>query len=139
VCVIDLAPAVPRVWPGPPWVRRSHDEPGPAGAAARFVTSEKTAWDLTPWRTEEARTVTNLIVLEPGGGEKPRWTPLDHAAAVNLLAGHAVWLGHPGERVRQLFGPVVTAAGRIPMATLRLPRDPRWVDQLVRVLDDETG
>jgi hypothetical protein len=136
VCVVDLGgPEAPLVWPGPPWVRRRHHEPGPIGASQKFTTSEKTAWDLTPWQAGTPVPVAGAVIMEAPGGDAPLWTSADRAAAIGLLAAHAVWLGDQESRGRHLFGRVVATAGRIPVATLRLPRAAAWIDQLVEAVE----
>jgi hypothetical protein len=140
VCVVDLGgPGAPRVWPGPPWVRRHHGEAGPAGATKMFTTSEKTAWDLTPWQARGALPVVGAVIMQPPAGDAPQWTPTDRATAIGLLAGHAVWLGDQETRGRHLFERVVAAAARIPVATLQMPRGADWLDHLVETVEKEAA
>lgn len=133
VCVIDLTGPVPLVWPGPPWVRRLHGEPGPARAPVLFESSEKTAWDLSPYRDAPGPVpVTSLIVLDPPvTGGTPRRRTLAPGEAIGALAPHAVWLGDQDQTGRRLFGPVADAAARIPVSGLRLPVAEDWVEMLI--------
>jgi hypothetical protein len=133
-CVLDLRVNPPRVWPGPPWVRRAHGLEGPPGAQVRFTTPDKTAWDIAPWQAHEPVPVSELVFMEPPGGEEVSATAVGEVDAVPLLARHAVWLGHPDERGRRLFGPAVDVAGQIPARRLRLPVSPSWLDRLPDVL-----
>lgn len=137
VCVIDLSGPEPLVWPGPPWVRRMHGEPGPRGSKAMFESSEKTAWDLGPFRVAPAPApVAGIFLLDaPSTGAQTERTALGRGEAVGALAPHAVWLGDGRETGRRLFGPVTVVASRVPVSVLRLPRRRDWVDLLVRLLD----
>lgn len=135
VCVVDLTGLEPRVWPGPPWVRVRHDEAGPAGMDPVFRTSEKTAWGLGARQPDGAVPVGVVLSLEPPGGEETHLSSLSPPAAIEAVAGHAVWLGEHEQRARHLFGPVAAVASRVPVVRLRLPHDPDWVDQLTALLD----
>lgn len=138
VCVMDFAEKQPRVWPGPPWIRRLHGEAGPAGAPVLFETSEKTAWDLAPFRDAPGPVpVVSVVVLGaalPGGD--PSLRTLTSGEAIGALAPHAVWLGDRELTGRRLFGPVADAATRIPVSALRLPIRDDWVDLLVSLIDE---
>lgn len=136
VCVIDLAGPEPLVWPGPPWVRRRHGEGGPKGAAVLFESTEKTAWDVGPFRGAIGPTpVSSLILLEPPVARSdPERTVLQSGEAIAALAPHAVWLGDQGELGRWLFGPIAEAASRIRVSKLRLPVRDDWVDLLVPLI-----
>jgi hypothetical protein len=137
VCVIDLSGAGPVVWPGPPWIRRRHGEPGPRGAPVLFRTSEKTAWDVGPFRDAPGpTTLAGLVLLtQPVAGARPELTALRRAEAIGALAPHAVWLGDARDAARRLFGPVAEVAARTPVSALRLPVRDDWVDVLVALLD----
>lgn len=137
VCVVDLASTIPTVWPGPPWVRLRTGERGPTGGEALFSTGDKTAWDLSPWRSAQPARVGAIVAVDPPGGAVPRWEPLERSAALAELATHGIWLGPPAERGRRLFPAVASAATRLAVARLRVPRDLAWRDQLVGVLDEE--
>lgn len=138
VCVIDLAGPVPLVWPGPPWVRRRHGESGPTGASVLFESSEKTAWDLSPFRDAPGPApVTSLLVLEPPLDDgDPRRRTLTSGEAIGAIAPHAVWLGDRDQSGRRLFAPVADAAARLPVSRLQLPVRDDWVDLLVSTLDE---
>lgn len=137
VCVVDLSGPDPVVWPGPPWVRRRHGEPGPRGAPVLFETSEKTAWDVGGFRNAPGPTpVGALVLLEPPGpGVSPTRTALEPGRAIGALAPHAVWLGDSREAGRRLFAPVAEVAARVPVSALRLPVSDDWLDMAVGLLE----
>ena len=139
VCVVGLEELTPTIWPGPPWVRLSHDEPGPASAEESFRTSEKTAWDLRPWAANAPAHLERLIVLQEPGGSEVCLERLARAEAIREMARHLVWLGRPEERSRRLFKPLVQLATRLEVSRLRLPADPHWVHRLVAAIDGEIG
>ncbi|HET7523961.1 MAG TPA: hypothetical protein VFJ79_07450 [Acidimicrobiales bacterium] len=136
VCVVDLSGREPVVWPGPPWVRRHHGEPGPRGSRALFESSEKTAWDVTPFREATGPVPVGGLVLlgRPVPGALPVRVGISRGEAIGALAPHAVWLGDSHEAGRRLFAPVAEAAARIPASELRLPVAENWVDLLVPLL-----
>lgn len=136
VCVLDLSGRDPLVWPGPPWVRRQHGEPGPRGSRVLFESSEKTAWDVAPFREATGPVpVAGLVLLaRPLPGARPERVAIRPGEAIGALAPHAVWLGDSGEAGRRLFAPVAEAAGRIPVSELRLPVAEDWIDLLVALL-----
>jgi hypothetical protein len=135
VCAVDLRGDVPVAWPGPPWVRRAHGEPGPSGAGQRFDGADKTAWDIAPWQEGGAVPVEQVVFLGPPGGDEPERRPLSAPEAVRELAGHTAWLRDPADGPQELFGLAVAFAGQVSTARLRLPRDPAWLDRLRAVLD----
>ena len=136
VCVVDLSGPEPLVWPGPPWVRRHHGEPGPRGSQVLFESSEKTAWDVAPFRDATGPVpVAGLVLLgRPTPGARPERVAVRRGEAIGALAPHAVWLGDSLEAGRRLFAPVAEAAARIPVSELRLPVADDWIDLLVALL-----
>lgn len=136
VCVVDMSGQEPLVWPGPPWVRRHHGEPGPRGSVVLFESSEKTAWDVSAFREAAGPVpVLGLVLLRhPVPGARPERAAISRGEAIAALAPHAVWLGDSGEAGRRLFAPVAEAAARIPVSELRLPLTDDWVDLLVPLL-----
>ena len=136
VCVVDLSGSEPLVWPGPPWLRRHHGEPGPRGSRVLFESSEKTAWDVAPFRHAMGPVPVAALVLlgRPLPGARPERVALRRGDAIGALAPHAVWLGDSGEASRRLFAPVAEAAARIPVSELRLPLAENWLDLLVPLL-----
>jgi len=134
VCGIDMRDGVPRVWPGPPWVRRAHGEAGPLGSVPRFQTPDKTAWDIASAQAGGSLPVTGLVFLEPPGGDQPEWEPVPQADVVRVLARHAAWLRDPAEAPRSLFPLAMRLAAAVRVARLRLPRSTTWLDDLPAVL-----
>ena len=134
VCAVDLRGDAAVAWPGPPWVRKAHGEPGPAGAALRFDTPDKAAWDLAPSHAAGPVAVSRLVILDPAGGDAPRWEQLSPAQAVRDLAQHAAWLRDPTEAPRHLFGLALALTKRVPVAHLRFPRNPAWLDDVPELL-----
>jgi hypothetical protein len=134
VCAVDLRSATPVVWPGPPWVRRSHGEAGPKGADVRFETPDKTAWDIARVQHDAPVPMTRLVFLDPPGGDAPRWQTLSQPEAIKALATHAVWLRDPEEAGRELFGLSATVTSHVTAARLRLPRRTSWLEELPAVL-----
>lgn len=134
VCVLQSEESGVRVWPGPPWVRIRHDEPGPAGTDPVFRTREKTAWALGPHQPHGPVPLSGIVLLEAPGGDEARVSFVSAPGAIGALAEHAVWLGDQGQRARRLFGPVASLAARIPVVRVRLPRDPGWVGQLTALV-----
>ena len=136
VCVLDLAGPLPVVWPGPPWVRRLHGEPGPRGSTVLFESSEKTAWDLGGFRHAPGPTPVRevLIVQPPEAGVVASRTRLHPGDAIRAVAAHAVWLGDARESGRHLFGGVAEVAARIPVSAVRMPRSDTWTESLLRLV-----
>jgi hypothetical protein len=129
LCTIDLRePQRPRVWPGPPWVRVAHGEPGPRGASVAFESADKTAWDLTGAHARGPVDLARVVLLEPPGGDEPTIDAMAHADALGALARHAVWLQDADERGRRLFEPVAKVAATVPAVRVRLPRRDGWRD-----------
>jgi hypothetical protein len=134
VCAIDGRGGAPVAWPGPPWVRRAYDEPGPVGAALRFETPDKAAWDLEPRQPAGPVFVGRLVFLDPPGGDTPQWMPLSQPEAVRDLARHAAWIGDPAEAPGRLFRLAFALTRRVRCDHLRLPRSSSWLDGLPDVL-----
>ncbi|HVV38243.1 MAG TPA: hypothetical protein VHC63_16665 [Acidimicrobiales bacterium] len=134
LCVIDLRPARPQVWPGPPWVRVHHGEPGPVGVDQAFTSADKDAWDVSATHATAPTAVARVVLLDAPGGESPVIEPLPHADALRVLARHAVWLHEPADRGRHLFGPVAKVASSVPAVRVRLPRRAGWRDGVAAVL-----
>ena len=130
VCTIDLRDGRPRVWPGPPWVRVAHGEPGPRNGARAFESEDKTAWDVSSAHAEGPVDLTRVVLLEAPGGDAPEMDGLRRADALRALARHAVWLQDPDDRGRQLFDPVARLVGKVPAVRLRLPRREGWRDDV---------
>jgi hypothetical protein len=139
VCAIDVRGEVPMAWPGPPWVRRAYGEPGPVGAALRFDTPDKAAWDLEPSLVRGPVRVAHLVFLDPPGGDTPRWQPLGQPQAVRDLAAHAAWLRDPSEAPRHLFGLALGLTKRVPSSHLRIPHSPAWLDGVPDLLATRVG
>lgn len=134
LCAIDLRDERPRVWPGPPWVRRAHGEPGPRGSRARFSTAEKTAWDLEGRLTRRPVPVDRIVFLDPPAGDAPVVQSLGRADAIRELAPHAVWLGDGESGATRLFSAVVRVTAGVDAARLQLPRTSSWHEHVARVL-----
>lgn len=128
LCAVDLSGARPRVWPGPPWVRVAHGEPGPSGAPRAFDSDDKTAWDVSATQAADATDLTRVVLLEPPGGDTPVVEAMPRAEALRALARHAVWLEDPEDRGRQLFGAVAAVVAKVPTVRMRLPRRDEWRD-----------
>ena len=126
LCAIDLRDEVPRVWPGPPWVRRLRGEPGPAGATSRFETIDKVAWDIGPAQITAPVPVALLAVVSAGGGDAVVGA-VDRSAAPAVLADHVVWLGRSGEQGRSLFPRLLRLSARVPVVSLQVPRSATWL------------
>jgi hypothetical protein len=134
VCALDLRGATPMAWPGPPWVRRRRSEPGPDGATARFESPDKTAWDIAPVMAGAPTPVSTVVLLEPPGGDAPRWEPLSQPDAVRAIAQHAMWLRDPADAPERLFRLALQLTRRVECARLRLPRRERWLEDLPEIL-----
>jgi hypothetical protein len=139
LCVVDLRGPVPVVWPGPPWVRRRRDEPGPLGSPVRFHTYDKTAWDISARQVVGALPLACVLVLEPPDGAAPSLTPIARAEALRSLASGTVWLSDPAERETASFPAVARVSGVVPFASLQLPFSPSWLDGVPAFLADALG
>lgn len=127
LCAIDLRGDVPVVWPGPPWVRIGLAQPGPVGSQPVFDAVHKTGWDIGLAQTREPTAVTQLVLLEPPGGDAPSFEPVPGPTAIREFAHHAVWLGDAAERGPRLFGPTAELTAKVPTSRLRLPRSDSWL------------
>jgi hypothetical protein len=135
-CTIDLRDGQsPRVWPGPPWVRVAHGEPGPGDTGVAFESADKTAWDVAAAQATAPVELKRLVLLEPPGGDAVVLAALPRADALRALARHAVWLLDPTDRGRRLFDPVAKVVARVPTVRLRLPRRDEWRDALPDLLE----
>jgi hypothetical protein len=135
LCAIDLRdPQRPRVWPGPPWVRVAHGEPGPVGTEVAFSSADKAAWDLAAKHAAGPVEMQRLVLLEPPGGDATTRDVMSNADALRALARHAVWLLDPAERGRRLFDPVAKVASRVQSVRVRLPRRDGWRDSVPGLL-----
>jgi hypothetical protein len=135
VCTIDLRdPQHPRVWPGPPWVRVAHGEPGPAAATRAFESEDKTAWDTSAIHAAAPVDLARVVVLDAPGGGAPVIELLARAEALRAIARHAVWLQEPADRGRRLFPPVATVVAQVPVVRVRLPHDDAWRESIPDVV-----
>lgn len=134
LCAIDLRGAAPLVWPGPPWVRRVHGEPGPVGAAARFETADKTGWDMAPWQALTPVPLGAIVFLDAPGGQAPVCSAVARPARLGRLAGDVVWLHEPEARGPGLFDKVARLTAAVPAWQVRLPRDPSWLAPVPELL-----
>lgn|GEM_PF-3339025 len=139
VCAIDVRGDAPVAWPGPPWVRRAYGEPGPEGAALRFDTPDKAAWDLEPSLVRGPVPVAHLVFLDPPGGDAPQWEPLRQPEAARDLAAHAAWLRDPAEAPRHLFRLALALTRCVPSSHLRVPRSPSWLDDIPELIATRLG
>lgn len=136
LCVVDLRGPVPLVWPGPPWVRRRREEPGPLGSPVRFHTYDKTAWDIAARQVVGPLPLACVVALEAPDGAAPSLTAIPRAEALRRLASGTVWLGDPTEREAALFPAVARVSGAVPFASLQLPFSPSWLDGVPAFLAD---
>ena len=135
LCTIDLRDAHrPRVWPGPPWVRVAHGEPGPRDTATAFESADKTAWDVAARHAPGPVDLTRLVLLDPPGGDDPTRDAITRADALRALARHAVWLLDADARGRALFEPVAKVVAAVPAVRVRLPRRAEWRDAVPELL-----
>jgi hypothetical protein len=134
LCVLDLSGGRPVVWPGPPWVRRSHGLAGPAGAQPRFSSPDKIAWDIESALVNHPVPLGEIVFLEEPGDASVERQSLVSSEVVRRLAAHALWLGRSDEKGPRLFGPIVDVAGSAPATALRMPRRESWLDELPDVL-----
>jgi ABC-type cobalamin/Fe3+-siderophores transport system ATPase subunit len=132
LCVVDTHEARPRVWPGPPWVRR--DGEGPDQSRPRFHTAEKTAWDIAPWQVTEPVPIGRVVFLEPPGGDSITRFPVDRAASVASLARMTAWLSESSLRAAATFAPSVELAGAAQAQRLRFPVSDDWTTKAEEVL-----
>jgi hypothetical protein len=134
MCAVDVRPQAPAVWPGPPWVRRAHDDPGPPGAARRFRTPDKNAWDVSPWQVDEPLPIGRIVFLERAGGDEVVYEPLSATDALMQIARHAVWLREPEDRAAGTFPGCATLVRRVPAMRLRLPVSSSWLERAAALL-----
>jgi hypothetical protein len=127
---VDLRSGEPVVWPGPPWVRVSHTQPGPRGAPVRFHTPDKTGWDIGDCQPTSPTRLARLVFLDAPAGEEARLEPLDAPAVIPAMAKHAVWLGARGEDSTRLFPAVAELASRVPAVRATFPHRPSWLDDV---------
>ena len=125
VCSIDLRDdRRPRVWPGPPWLRRAGR--GPVGSVPRYELPDKTAWDISPVLADEPVTVGRVVFLEPAGGDEIVWSFLEPGRALAGLTSSSIRLSDPERRAQLTFGTTALVASRVPAARLRLPVSDDW-------------
>lgn len=134
LCALDRRGAPPMVWPGPPWVRVSHRQPGPLGAAMQFDSLDKTGWDIAATQPTAAQPVSRIILLGAPGGDAPELVPVPKSDAISALARHAVWLAEPEDRGRRMFGIVAALAASVPVWSLRMPLGKSWAANAVELL-----
>ncbi|MEY2418478.1 MAG: hypothetical protein QOG90_1158 [Actinomycetota bacterium] len=130
VVTIDLRGDKAQVWPGPPWVRVAHGEPGPRDMACAFESADKTAWDVSAVQATGPVELERVVLLEAPGGDAPALDAMSRADALRALARHAVWLQDPDDRGRELFGRVAKLLTKAPAVRLRLPRRDEWRDSV---------
>jgi hypothetical protein len=128
LCAIDLRGDTTCVWPGPPWVRVAHGEPGPRDGSITFESSDKVAWDVSGSQATEPTKLARIVLLDPPGGDVAETAVLTRPDALRALARHAVWLEDPDQRGRRLFEPVARVVSKVPVVRLRLPRRAEWRD-----------
>lgn len=136
MCAVDVRSQNPIVWPGPPWVRRAHDDPGPPGAIRRFCTPDKNAWDISPWQVHEPLPIGRIVFLEPAGGDEVVYEPLSAPDALMRIARHAVWLREPEDRAAGTFPGCAALVRSAPAMRLRLPLSPSWLERATSLLGD---
>lgn len=127
LCALDLRSSVPAVWPGPPWVRRRPDEPGPAGATVAFETADKVAWALGARQARSPATLAALARLEEPGGAGPEVHPVDTPAGLGLVGANALWFDDLERRAATQFGPAARVARAVPVWSVRFPRAAGWL------------
>lgn len=136
VCALDLRGEVPTAWPGPPWVRRLRDEPGPTGSTPRFETEDKIVWDTAPWQASTPTPLGVIVVLEGGSDRRLEPETVSRGEALSSLAAHSVWLGAPDERSRALFERVARVSAAVKVVRLSLPRSSSWLDDVPGFFED---
>jgi hypothetical protein len=134
VCAIDLREDRPRVWPGPPWLRRAGR--GPAGSRSLYELPDKNAWDISATQVEGPVPVATVVFLDPAGGEEIRWTPVDRGSAIAGLTASAIWLSEPEQRAQRTFPGTAVVASRVPAARLRLPVSEDWAERAEAMIRD---
>jgi hypothetical protein len=138
LCAIDLRGEVPTVWPGPPWVRVAHGEPGPRDAPRAFDSEDKTAWDVTALQADGPTEVARVVLLDAPGGDAPTLDALSTPDAIRALARHAVWLLEPEDRGRQLFALVARLVAKATAVRARFPRRVEWRDAVPALMASAT-
>ena len=113
-------------WPGPPWVRVAHGSPGPGGAAERFRTPDKVAWDLDGSRCDHPVPLTHLVLLDPPTALATSCRIAVADEVIGALARHTPWFEEPSRRGASLFASAVRVARAVPAVRLRLRRSPDW-------------
>jgi hypothetical protein len=138
LCAVEPHRDRPRVWPGPPWVRRAPGVDGPPGSRVRFEARDKTGWDLSARMAPAPAGVDALIFLEPPGGSTVEEVQLTATDAIGHLAHHAVWLGDPDARASSLFAACAHLARAVPAWSLRVPLNPDWAE-VVRAVESASS
>jgi hypothetical protein len=134
LCAVDQGDEHPRVWPGPPWLRRAPGAHGPSGSSVRFEALDKVGWDLSARMAAAPADLDAVVFLEPPGGSTIEHDRTPSADAVAHLAQHAVWLGDPDDRAPALFTSCARLSGAVPAWSLRVPWQPDWGD-VVRAVE----
>jgi hypothetical protein len=133
-CAIDFRTGTPMLWPGPPWVRLRVGQQGPVGSEPIFHAAHKTGWDLAARLTREPRAITQVVLLEPPGGDAPSLEQLPAPVAIRGLASHAVWLEEQEDRGSRLFAPTAELVSKVPTFRLQLPRSDSWLAEVPDLL-----
>lgn len=132
VGAVDPRGTAPAVWPGPPWVRR--DTAGPHDAGARFVTPDKTAWDIAPHQVDSLTPIGRVVFLQPAGGDAAQLRTVEPSDAIAMHMRTLLWLGEPSERVGATWGGAVRLANACETVVARFPRSADWLDGAVAAL-----
>lgn len=125
-CAISLVGDQALVWPGPPWVRVTHDEPGPTDATVIERGVDKTAWSIQDRHAEGPAVVRRIVLLEPPGGDEATDAVMSPGEAIGALARHGVWLGEPVQRRPTLFSLLSALVPRVVVSRMQLPRAADW-------------
>lgn len=134
-CAISIGDDRAIVWPGPPWVRVTHDEPGPAGATVVERGADKTAWSIADRLAVAPATIRRIVLLEAPGGDSVSESPVSPGDAIGALARHGVWLGDREQRGAALFESLTALVPRVEVTRLQIPRVDDWRDRLRNQLD----
>jgi hypothetical protein len=124
VALDTRVPGTVSAWPGPPWVRVTPGEPGPAGAPISFETADKAAFRLEV--VDRPVRVRELVLLDRPHDEPTVWQSVSRAEVIGALSHHAPWFEEPARRGEELFRRAVQLAGMVPARRLTLRRSADW-------------